>query len=119
MTAKLPTEHQEQVALIQWFDATYREHRGRLFSVPNGTNKSRAAAAHFKREGLRSGVPDLMLPVASMGYHGLFIEMKRQKGGVISEAQKKWNAYLNEQGYLAVFCCGFEDAKQVIERYLT
>ena len=35
------------------------------------------------------------------------------------EVQKGWNIYLNEQGYLAVFCYGFEDAKQVIERYLT
>lgn len=114
----IPTEHQEQCAVIQYFDLKYKEHRGRLFAIPNGSYKSRTAASSFKREGLRAGVPDLMLPVARGGYHGLFIEMKRTKGSVTSKEQKSWHKYLNGQGYLCVVCKGFEEAKAVIECYL-
>jgi hypothetical protein len=49
---------------------------------------------------------------------GLFIEMKRQKGGRISEEQSRWIAELNKSGYRAVVAYGFEDAKQIILNYL-
>lgn len=116
---RIPTEHQEQCAVIQYFDLKHKGHRGRLFAIPNGSYKSRAAASSFKREGLRAGVPDLMLPVARGGYHGLFIEMKRLKGSVTSKEQKDWHEYLNAQGYLCVVCKGFEKAKEIIDCYLT
>lgn len=115
---KIPTEHEEQKALIAWFDMSFPAHKGRLFAVPNGAYKSRSAASHYMREGLRSGVPDLMLPVARGGYHGLFIEMKRQKGGVVSPVQRDWIEYLNAQGYQAVVCRGFDAARKTIEQYL-
>ena len=71
----------------------------------------------LKMEGVRAGVPDLFLPVATGGKHGLFIEMKRTKGGTISPEQKDWLAHLNEQGYRAEVCKGFEAAKAVIQDY--
>ena len=114
----IPTEHQEQCAVIQYFDLKYKEHRGRLFAIPNGSYKSRAAASSFKKEGLRAGVPDLMLPVAMKGYHGLFIEMKRLKGSVTSKEQKDWHEYLNAQGYLCVVCKGADIANQVLDDYM-
>jgi hypothetical protein len=59
-----------------------------------------------------------MLPVARGGYHGLFIEMKRQKGGTVSPTQRDWIEYLLAQGYQAVVCRGFDAAREVIEQYL-
>ena len=53
-----------------------------------------------------------------MTYHGLFIEMKRQKGGKVSDAQKAWISALIDQGYLAVVCYGWKDAAELIEDYL-
>ena len=67
--------------------------------------------------GVKSGVPDLMLPIPSKGYHGLFIEMKA-KGGRVSITQKKWIDALNTMGYLAVVAHGWEDAKCLILDYL-
>ena len=113
-----PTEHEEQCAVIQYFDLKYKEHRGRLFAIPNGSYKSRAAASSFKKEGLRAGVPDLFLPVARKGYHGLFIEMKRLKGSVTSKEQKSWHEYLNGQGYLCVVCKGAQSAIDIIDDYM-
>lgn len=127
MSAKLRkalqrSEHDEQVAVIQWIDALAGDHLARLiFAVPNGARTSISVAKRLKAEGLRKGVPDLMLPVARHGYHGLFIEMKRV-GGVKSDtsiAQMGWHGALLEEGYRVTTCYGFEEARQTITAYLT
>ena len=51
-------------------------------------------------------------------FHGLFIEMKRRYGGRQTPEQKAWQAALLEQGYAAVVCRGFEDAKETIDWYM-
>ena len=70
-----------------------------------------------RQMGVRSGVPDLMLPVPMNGYHGMFIEMKT-KTGRVSQQQKRWIEALNTLGYLAVVAYGWEDAKCKISEYL-
>ena len=70
-----------------------------------------------RQMGMKKGVPDLMLPIPMHGYHGLFVEMK-QKGGRLSEEQRRWLNMLNEVGYLAVMCRGWEEARDEIERYM-
>ncbi len=74
----VPTEHQEQVCVIDWASLNKKKHPALrwLFAVPNGAHKSRAAALKFQKEGLKPGVSDLFLPEARGGYNGLF-EMKR------------------------------------------
>ena len=67
--------------------------------------------------GCKKGVPDLFLPVPMGKYHGLFIEMKKP-GGLASDSQRRWNAALNVLGYLAVYCYGWEEAKNVLLRYM-
>lgn len=114
--SQLPSEHLEQVSTIQWYDRVYND--GLLFAIPNGGKRHPKVAAEMKREGVRSGVPDMLLPVPAGGYHGLFIEMKRQKGGRVSPEQKQWLEYLQAAGYLAVVCKGFEEARGVITDYL-
>ena len=42
------------------------------------------------------------------------IEMKRQKGGKVSDKQKAWLETLNSAGIKAVVCKGFEEAKKFI-----
>lgn len=45
----------------------------------------------------------------------VFIEMKRRKGGVTSENQKKWIKTLNEAGVQTVVCKGSDAAIEFIE----
>lgn len=110
-------EHQHQCAVIRWFDLQYKDYRGRLYASPNGGKRNLMVAMKLKAEGVRPGVPDLMLPVPSNGYHGLYIEMKKPKGKA-TESQLDWIDFLNGQGYLALVCCGFDEAKAAIEKYL-
>lgn len=115
---KTPTEDQEQAALVRWFQTSYPAIKNRLFAIPNGAHKSKQAASRFMATGLRAGVPDLFLAVPRGQYHGLFIEMKRLKGGKVSKEQSDWLAYLNSAGYMAVVCRGCDLAKDVIADYM-
>lgn len=75
-------------------------------------------AARLRAQGVKSGVPDLCLPVARGGNHGLYIELKRQRGGRISEEQVRWIDGLLEQGYAAAICKGWQEAASAIIDYL-
>lgn len=115
---KVPTEHEEQKAVIKWFDLQHAEHRGRLLAIPNGGERNVVVAAKLKAEGVRKGVPDLLLPVARNGFHGLWIELKRTKGSGLSAEQSQWIEYLTGQGYMAVICKGADAARETISGYL-
>ncbi|MBR4442533.1 MAG: VRR-NUC domain-containing protein [Clostridia bacterium] len=114
------TEESEQMALFRW--AEYE--RGRwpeldlLLHIPNGGYRGKTEAGRFKAMGVKSGVPDLFLPVARGPWHGLWIELKRTKGGRLSWMQVRWIARLYEQGYRAEVCWGWDEARQTIEAYL-
>ena len=111
------SEHAHQVTLMQWFDKRHKKYAGRLIAIPNGGHRAKSVAVKLKAEGVKKGVPDMFLPVASNGYYGLFIELKKIKGRATSE-QKEWINNLNEAGYLAVICEGWESASVVILDYL-
>ncbi len=89
-----------------------------MFHVANGEKRDKATAVKLKRMGVKSGVPDVVLPHAAWGFCGMYVEMKRLKGGQHSEAQMKWIEHLAREGYFVVSCRGFEDAKTQIENYI-
>ena len=115
-----PTESAEQAALMRWAQmesGAYPELR-LLYHTPNEGKRSRITGAKMKMEGLRSGVPDLFLPAAHSGMHGLFIEMKRQGSTYPTEAQMEWLEELQRQGYAVCWCRGWEAAARVILGYI-
>lgn len=113
-------EHNAQVMLFAWAgrEAEERPELGLLFAVPNGGRRDKVTGARLKAEGVKAGVPDVWLPVARQGYHGLVIELKADATKRASREQERWLADLMEQGYLAVVCHGCEAAKGVLREYL-
>jgi hypothetical protein len=123
------TEHDEQASIIEWASRMQleRPELGLLFAIPNGAKLPYRKDAHGRRyspqaqklkaEGLRSGVPDLFLPVARGGFHGMFIELKVGRNRP-SEVQAEYLDRLAEQGYYAAVCWGAEDAIGAILAYL-
>jgi hypothetical protein len=71
----------------------------------------------LKAEGAMAGMPDLMVCMASGGYHALFIEMKTEKGK-LSDTQKIVHAQLINAGYCVKVCRSFEEFTQTIKTYL-
>lgn len=88
-----------------------------LYHIPNGGRRDPIEARHLKEQGVKPGVPDLHLPVARKGYHGLYIELKTEKGRATNK-QKQWLSELVKQGYYAVVCHGWQDAQAVLMWYL-
>ena len=113
------TESEEQGLLFQWAALMEKKHPELklLYAVPNGGKRHIKTAMALKAEGVKPGVPDLCLPAARNGWHGLYIEMKSAKGRT-SEAQEWWLKELNEQFYLAKVCRSFEEARDLILDYL-
>jgi hypothetical protein len=93
-----------------------------MFAIPNFAGRlGRLTAIHgakLKREGRKRGVPDVMLPIPRGRYHGLFVEMKRVRGGTVTAEQRAWLEALGAQGYRAVRCRGWEEAREEIMAYL-
>lgn len=116
---KIParSEHQEQCDVCEWFHLQYPQYRKHLFAIPNGGQRHPAVAAKLKAEGVIAGVSDLFLMVARPGCAGMWIEMKA-KGGRLTAEQKSFQERAQMQGFEAITCYGFEQAKEAIAEYL-
>lgn len=129
------TEHSQQVALFaQAALHIYKYPQLKwLFAIPNANSHKMVS------EGVRAGVPDICLPYPKWTYRlpsvdnptgkymmylaGLYIELKiesrrTEKNGGCSQDQLEYLDYLNDAGYKAVVCYGWQDAWRVIEEYL-
>lgn len=113
------SEHQEQCIIFEWAYLNRMKHPelNLMFAIPNGSNKSITQAVKFKREGLKSGAPDIFLPYAVSPFHGLFIELKA-KDGKLTKNQKDWIYDLKSQGYFATVCIGANSAIGTLKKYL-
>jgi len=113
------SEHDEQVALVNWARAMSGQipELELLYANPLGGKRAWKTARNLKAEGVRAGVPDLTLPVASRGYYGLYIEMKYGHNRP-TKPQQWWLEKLREQGHHATVCYGFESARDTILWYL-
>ena len=116
----IPLEEIEQEHVFLWASMEERAYPelAMLYAIPNGGKRAIKTAVALKKQGVKRGVPDMCLPVSRGGYHGLYIELKRQKGGRVSDEQRERIAALNTQGYKAIICHGAEEAIEQIRGYL-
>jgi hypothetical protein len=113
-------EGQEQAALLTELRIRLPEVADLIFHVPNGGHRVKAVAAKLKAQGVKAGIPDLVLPMARGGFFGLYIEFKATppNDAAISDSQHERIRKLNAQGYLAVVCRGHFDTMEQIRAYL-
>ena len=96
------SEEKEQMKLAAYLD-------GRKFlwcHVPNGGHRRKVVAASLKRQGVKSGVPDVLIfaPIQAA------IELKRKSGGSVSANQRKWLDALNDAGWETYIARGADKA---------
>lgn len=117
-------ESTEQIILVNRIRQFYPDVL--LFAIPNGGQRSITEAVRLKAEGVLAGVPDLFIARASGAMHGLFIEMKRAKGGVngksgggkVSEKQQAVMLTLSQEGYAVMVAHGCDEAWPFVKQYL-
>ena len=116
---RVDREGLEQAALLKEIELRYLEVYELIFHVPNGGYRTKATAAKLKAQGVKAGIPDLVLPMARGGYFGLYIEFKATVDpAAVSPSQHACIRRLNEQGYLAIVCRGHRDVIEALRAYL-
>jgi len=134
-------EYHEQCTFLNWCCAMKNEpmlpHLHTILAIPNGSNlakdkgskKSMSQGNKLKKEGMRAGAPDMLLPVPRNGYGALFLELKRpeirhpitgkvtSKKGVTSKEQKAFHELLRAAGNKVVVCFGKDEAVAAVLEY--
>lgn len=115
----IPTEAEEADTLMQ-----YMKLKGLKFThIKNETGRPVAGqkvrnwkAVWDARDGVSAGFPDFCIVLPRVGL--LFIELKRSKGGKVSELQKDWINELNKcPGVEARACLGANESIEFIESF--
>ena len=114
------SETTEQIKLFNW--AKSREdiipELRLMYHVPNEGKRTQGGGTILKAAGLKSGVPDICLPVPRQGFHALYIEMKFGKNKP-TKAQAEFMELLKAAGAKAAVCYSAEEAREVIRHYLS
>ena len=119
------SEANEQMLVVQYLKLQYPNV---IFNCDmSGIKLSIGQAVKQKKLGMPKGYPDLFIAEPNGKYHGLFIELKKSGTKLFKRDGKPVNEHIEEQnemldrlqerGYYATFCIGFDEAKQTIDSY--
>lgn len=121
MTAKIKrSESDEQCDVFAVLAANERRYPFLkwIHASQNGASASSpAAAALRKRQGQKKGIPDIFVPIAVNGCHGLFIEMKVNSNKLTPEQNEFFN-FVFSNGYIVGLAYSANQALAYIEQYL-
>ena len=121
-------EEEVQKSVVEYLKLKYP--KAKYCASLGGIRTSFKQAVKAKATGYVKGFPDLQICVpmergiegeggTKRGgvYHGLFLEIKKDKKSYPTKEQKEWIAYLNEQGYCARVTKGIDESMQTIDDY--
>ena len=89
-------ESKLQQSCITWFRLQYPRLVKLLFAVPNGFRRDVVTGAILKREGVVTGVADLILLIPKKGYASLCIEMEYMVCRSLEEFIRQVDLYLSQ-----------------------
>lgn len=122
----LPSEYQEQCAIVAWVRAAKPKIAPYLIKLNNEGKRTSIQGFHLKAMGMQAGASDLFLAYPVGQFCGLWLEIKRNKQYSPSEmrsssweAQISFLARMKSVGFAAEICYGFERGKAIIESYLS
>jgi hypothetical protein len=116
-------EEEVQKAVVKYLQLRYPKIR--YCASLGGIRTSFKQAVKAKATGYVKGFPDLQIcmptyegGIGGGGYHGLFLEIKKDKKSYPTKEQKEWITYLNDVGYCARVTKGVDESIQIIDDYL-
>jgi hypothetical protein len=98
-------------------------------SESSGIRVPMGLAVQMKAQRSKHKLPDLIILETNEKFSGLMIELKKDRKSIYKkdgtfrksehvEAQRDTLRLLKSQGYMAVFGCGFEETKNIIDYYM-
>lgn len=102
---------------VRWFRLQYPQLARLLHHSPNGGKRNAREGARFKQMGTQAGFPDLILLVASQGYHALLLELKTRTGRQ-QDSQKEYQQLAEAQGYRYVVIRSLEAFMDEVNTYM-
>lgn len=121
----VPLEDDEAVVFADWLRAMQIPHTHIANEIGGSTRVAKVRALKAKRMGQTAGVWDyeIFLPVKNIdgevdAYQEIRVELKRQRGGVVSEPQKQWGKVYELAGIPCAICKGAEKAIEFVQQYL-
>ena len=119
MLEKAMTEYEIQTDFMrmvkEW--SRYCSELALMYSTPNEGIRGRVTAAKRKAEGMRSGIPDVCLPVHVSMFGALYIEFKAE-GGRLKPAQKIITKLLAITGNAVLVCWTPSGAWDLTQKYI-
>ncbi len=118
-------EWREQALLVEWCSCQWQL-KGHVIAIANGGEKTASQAYVARRMGLRKGASDLFIARPAQGYHGLWLEVKRDR--TYSESEKRTDTWLAQEefmllmrkvGYMAERAFGYRHGMEIVWKYLT
>mgnify|MGYP004631334637 FL=1 len=106
-----------QMQCVRWFRLQYPQLARLLHHSPNGGKRNAREGARFKQMGTQAGFPDLILLVASQGYHALLLELKTRTGRQ-QDSQKEYQQLAEAQGYRYVVIRSLEAFMDEVNTYM-
>jgi hypothetical protein len=99
-------------------------------SESSGIRVPMGLAVQMKAQRSKHKLPDLIILETNEKFSGLMIELKNDRQAIYKkdgtfrksehvEAQRDTLRLLKSQGYMAVFGCGFEETKNIIDYYMS
>ena len=120
----IPTEKQEQRALVKWL-SLHPVLKSFFYKNDNEGKRTPAQGYNLRLMGLRAGVSDLTIAYPTKVHHGLYLEVKRNMQYPPSArksptwiAQEEFAKDMKSVGYEAKTCYGHMDGIKIIEEYL-
>jgi hypothetical protein len=120
----IASENQEQRALVKWL-SYHPIVRNYYLKLNNEGKRTECQGWNLKLMGLRAGASDLFIYYPTKKYHGLFLEVKKNKKYTPSEmktdtwiGQQEFLDSVKSVGFAGEVCYGFEHGMTIITRYL-
>ena len=122
-TSEIP-EWREQANLVEWMKLTLPHTRNHIVMIGNEGAKTAAQHNVAQMMGRRLGASDLFISRPSMGFHGLYIEMKEAR--MYSASERSTKTFKNQiefiadqkaVGYDAHFVFGRDHGIEIVRQY--
>lgn len=115
-TNSSPLEADEGKALHQWLELSHLKHFHIGNESQSGTKYGMIRGAKLKAQGQMRGIPDYCILLPNGLY--LWVELKRQKGGHVSDEQIEWLTALSRmENTIAIVARGWQSAMMAVCTY--